>query len=614
MMAQYLSDDCCAKTALPDDLGDAALAGMFADFMVDMAGEGDHACLHHTAFLLLEAQKKGDVCLDLKALSQKPWGQFSGLTPDVHTWCEQLLQTPCVAKKGEDAPMILDGHDLYLYRFWHDEKQVCDAIEKRLKDAVELDEAALEAGLERLFQTQSDDVVDWQKVAAAVAVLHRFAVISGGPGTGKTTSLVKVLALLLEQQPNMRIRLAAPTGKAAARMMASIRRAKGDLQVDDAIRQNIPEDACTLHRLLGFSPRGYKHDQDNPVLLDCLVVDEASMVDLSMMARVLAAIPKHARLILLGDRDQLASVDAGNVLGDITGQSPHKERDIVYHHEENQKLAAITHTPLSAMPQADENMPNVINSIALLRKSYRFDASGGIGKLAYSVKQGEVEQAWESLQKGDAVLHQYDEDALGQSLEHSLAHYKAYLQQTDVAVALEMLERNRILCALRQGSWGVEGINQEVRRRLLEKPWMDASKDAHGTPIMIRTNDYERQLFNGDTGLIWKTAKGLQAHFTHVDGEGLKIYPLHMLPAYDPCWAMTVHQSQGSEFEHVALILPPEEQARSVLNRTLFYTAITRAKSTFQVCGSRASIFRAVKTYELRKTGLAKKLGWSMDI
>jgi len=356
------------------------------------------------------------------------------------------------------------------------------------------------------------------------------------------------------------------------------------------------------------------------------VVDEASMIDLSMMARLLAALPKDARLILLGDRDQLSSVDAGNVLGDITGHTSQRGHNIVYNLETTQALADITHTALSALPTPNENTPAIAHSIALLRTSYRFNEHSGIGQLAKLVNAGNpknAKQAWQLLQNEDeSSIQQYDVEDFTQSLEQAVARYASYLQQENVSKALEVLEESRILCALRQGQWGVDGINQEIQRRLVENRLMSANQDAHGTPIIIRANDYERQLFNGDIGLIWQEGDELKAFFPNIDAKDdvlgddkdssntLKSLPIHMLPDYQPCWAMTVHQSQGSEFNHVLLMLPPEELNHAVLSKELFYTAITRAKASFQVCGSKASIQKTINTHVSRNTGLAKRLGW----
>jgi len=399
---------------------------------------------------------------------------------------------------------------------------------------------------------------------------------------------------------DMRIRLAAPTGKAAARMMDAIREAKPYIKTSDAIRQRIPEEATTLHRLLGFSPRGYRHHQGNPILLDCLVIDEASMVDLPMMARVLDALPPQARIILLGDRDQLSSVDAGNVLGDITGHG----NMLAYSPNMAKTLAHDTDTDIKHIPQQAEAVC-IQDGIALLRKSYRF--SGAIAALAQHINQGNAQKVLTILHEPSDILHWNAEGELNAMLEMAAEQYKKYLSCDDVQKALESFESCRVLCAVRQGNEGVEAINREMQQRLLGD--MEAGKAVHGMPIMIRNNHYDLGLFNGDTGLIWKLDGRLQACFFDVSGE-VRFFPMHSLPHYEPCWAMTVHKSQGSEFEHVFLILPSQEGEHHVLSRELFYTAITRSKKAFYLHGRAETIVAAVKHRVQRNTGLANRLGW----
>ncbi|MDQ6990682.1 MAG: exodeoxyribonuclease V subunit alpha [Mariprofundaceae bacterium] len=584
------------------------LAEMFADFMVKMAGGDTHDLLYQTAFSLSKHDEQGHVCLNLKHLAQKPWHDGSGFAPDMETWRTFLLQTPCVVDAGDNAPMILDGDLLYFQRFWSAEKHVADALLTRLKKPINLDERGLKEGLTRLFAKntlKNNEKMDWQKIAAALAVRQRFSVISGGPGTGKTTSLVKVLALLLEQNEDMRIRLAAPTGKAAARMMASIRSAKQNISTDDTIRRCIPEEAATLHRLLGFSPRGYRHHHDNPLLLDCLVIDEASMIDLPIMARVLDAIPQDARLILLGDRDQLSSVDAGNILGDITGHG----QAHAYSPDMAQKLANDSQSNIKYIPHQASASP-IQDSIALLHDSYRF--TGPIADLATAVNQGDDVSVFQILQsdssmKDSTCVHWQADSDLNVILEAAAKHYKKYLQCTDVQEALACFETCRILCAVRQGNEGVETINRLMQQHLLGD--MEAGKAVHGMPIMILHNHHELGLFNGDTGLLWNIDGSLQACFFDVSGEA-RFFPLYSLPHYEPCWAMTVHKSQGSEFEHVFLILPSQEGSHHILGRELFYTAITRSKQSFHLHASAENIRTSVKQRILRTTGLKKRLGW----
>ncbi|MGH6830416.1 MAG: AAA family ATPase, partial [Methylocella sp.] len=307
--------------------GLSALSYFFARFIAAEYRLAEDNLAVLSAAWVSERNQEGDTCIDLHDFAGKPLfeADFGAATrsfeaPDYGEWREFLESQPWIGKAGDLAPLIFEAPRLYLGRFWHYEHRICESIRTRLETQPALDEALLKEGLERLFPTVGEaDEPDWQKVACAIAVCRRLAILSGGPGTGKTTTLVKVLALLIEQNPKLRIGLAAPTGKAAARMVESIRERKQQIRVDGPISARIPDQASTLHRLLEYDGYRFRIDRDNPLVLDCLVIDEASMVDLSLMARLVDALPDRARLILLGDRDQLASVEAGNVLADLCG-------------------------------------------------------------------------------------------------------------------------------------------------------------------------------------------------------------------------------------------------------------------------------------------------------
>jgi len=585
----------------------SSLSLLFSRFIAEKAGLDEGSVLVKTAAWLSGVQESGDVCLDLALHAGNPWPDRNGLIPDLGDWCRELINSVCVGHPGEHAPMILDGDRLYLNRFWNYEERVASAIKSRMQTTVSVEHEELKKGLDRLFDKDRDGAsVNWQKLAAALAVTRHFSVISGGPGTGKTSSLVKVLALLLEQHPDMHIRMAAPTGKAAARMMESIRRAKSTLNVVDAISASIPDEASTLHRLLGYSPRGYRHNSANPLVLDCLVIDEASMVDLPMMARLLDALPESAQLILLGDRDQLASVDAGNVLGDVTGHG----HEIEYRPETAALLASLTGTDLNLLP-ANPNAPVVADAIALLRKSYRFDENSGIGNLARYINTGTADQAiaWLSDQSNDE-LSWVPDMALSTLIEHIVESYVPYLQESDIGNALELFEKQRVLCAVRQGPFGMETVNQEIAARLRSRGLLAGGEVVAGMPIMVTGNNYELNLFNGDVGLLWRNQDGqLKAWFRN-GGHELRDIPAQSLPQYELSWAMTVHKSQGSEFDHVVVILPEGDTGRVVLTRELLYTAVTRAKHQFTLFSSRDAVKCAMAQTVQRSTGLAFRLQW----
>jgi exodeoxyribonuclease V alpha subunit len=609
------------------------LSYFFAQFITRQAGEPEDGVLGCTAALLSERSQQGDVCIELSRFSGQRFFP-SEITsapslpaiPDALQWREFLRKSSCIGIPGQMAPLILDGDRLYLFRFWSYEEQVAKALLARSMRVDDINVSTLKNGLQRLFPEQaiSGEERDWQKLASALAVSNRFAVISGGPGTGKTTTLVKVLALLLEQNPTLQIRLAAPTGKAAARMVESIRSRKHETLMSDDIRDLIPESASTLHRLLSYDGRRFRYNSSNPLIMDCLVIDEASMIDLTMMARLFAAMPAHTRLILLGDRDQLASVEAGNVMGDITGHG----REISYSDPQQEFLATLTG---AAMPAVSTELispratGNPVDSIALLRTSYRFHRDSGIGRLAKLVNQGLGEAAMALLMDEQSTLSVHLETVdfakelnwLGGSsdrldsraLEWALGHYTEYLQQADVRLALEVFNRSRVLCAMHAGELGEGEFNRRVEERLSAKGLLHGADLCHGKPVMITVNDYELELFNGDIGLLWRDVNGeLRAWFPQINGE-LRDIAATSLPRHSPAWALTVHKSQGSEFDEVLLVLP-QDDTNPLLSRELIYTGITRAKKKVIVHGKESAFITGCKNQVQRSSGLAEKLGW----
>ncbi|MDX8397420.1 MAG: exodeoxyribonuclease V subunit alpha [Mariprofundaceae bacterium] len=582
-----------------------ALSKFFARFIAQQGDENMQSVLARSAAWLVQLQVEGHVCLDLNQCAESLWPDGDTYSHKLNDWREALLSSPCVGLPGAHAPMILDQQRLYLSRFWNYEDIVSRVLESYLHSAPVLDEVKLQNGLQRLFDySKPDKEINWQMVAAALAVSRQFSVISGGPGTGKTTSLVKVLALLLEQQADMKIRIAAPTGKAAARMVESIRAAKSVIDTDECTRSNIPDQASTLHRLLGYSPRGYKHDKHYPLMLDCLVIDEASMLDLPMMARLLEALPAHARLILLGDRDQLASVDAGNVLGDITGHG----HEISYGKNTITQLARLTGLDEVCLPLNDQ-APEIANSIALLRKSYRFKSDGGIGKLAADVNSGDAQAALATFKSAEGDELNWRQGAtLTALIERLVQSFSTYLKEPDVTVAMGLFEKLRVLCAVRKGPVGVESINHAIASGLIAAGLLNSGDAVHGMPILVTSNNYELDLFNGDIGLLWRNEEGqLRAYFRQ-QGDQLRDIPAQSITQYEAAWAMTVHKSQGSEFDAVTLILP--EEGHQLLTRELLYTAITRARKQFSLHANKAVIEMTIAQTVNRSTGLSSRLKW----
>lgn len=474
------------------------------------------------------------------------------------------------------------------------------AIDNLLTGAVRFDELQ---PLDEMVPTRA--CLNWQKVAAAVALSRRFSVISGGPGTGKTTTVTKLLAALVtESQQPLTIKLVAPTGKAAARLTESIGQAVTSLAVAPDIKAMIPTESSTLHRLLGYVPNQveFRHNRQNPLHLDVLVVDEASMIDLPMMARLLDALPEHARLILLGDKDQLASVEAGAVLGDICSFVARG-----YSAQQAQKLSQLTGYHLSQGRGSNA----ISDSLCMLQKSYRFDARSGIGQLAKAINIGnsyQVEKVWQSG-FSDIHFHEFSEASYQAMITMVVNDYRAYLghikDSSDPKTVLKAFATSRLLCAVREGDFGVIGLNQRVEKALIQGQLIQTAADELwyiGRPIMIAQNDHGLGLYNGDVGIaMLDDSNKLRVYFEMADGKVRGVLP-SQLPKHETVFAMTIHKSQGSEFEHTILALPKEFSP--ILNRELIYTGVTRAKKRLDLYGSQAVVSRAVQVKTERASGL----------
>jgi exodeoxyribonuclease V alpha subunit len=516
-----------------------------------------------------------------------------------------------VVEEQAGQPLTVFAGRLYLSRYFRFEQQVAGWLQQAsLPIATSADTPELAQQLRQLFTSQID--VDWQAVAVATACDGRFTLISGGPGTGKTTTVTKLLALLVAQseQPLL-IRLAAPTGKAAARLTESIAKAKTELtgQVNAAWLAGIPTQASTLHRLLGVIPGlpEFRHNGQNPLPLDVLVVDEASMIDLPMMARLLVALPPQARLILLGDKDQLASVEAGAVLGDICqfvaqGVSSQQAQQL----QQRTGYELQNYVQPAGHPLRDR--------LCLLRKSYRFAADSGIGKLAEAVNNGDVKAAhavWAQDYR-DIRLHS-DEQRLEMAISVAAKGYHAYLAKLAEPItsenAIDLLKafnQIRLLCALHDGPWGINGMNQAIGQRLQAQGKLQMSGEWFaGRPVMITENEYGLGLYNGDIGIAASDGERLRVWFVLPDGKAHGFLPSR-LPAHDTAWAMTVHKSQGSEFTHTLLLLPPE--VNPLLTRELLYTGITRAREQLDLFATPEMLALMVRKQTERYSGLGAML------
>ncbi|MCA9548359.1 MAG: exodeoxyribonuclease V subunit alpha, partial [Myxococcales bacterium] len=535
------------------------LGHRFAQAMGRLAGESDGEVLLACA-LAAEAPLHGDVCLDFNALAAQLAARGEGHalpedTPDPEAWRARVATSPLAT--GGGAPLVLSGGRLYLARYHQHQSRLAHAVAERAGRTLQpADPAALRLGLQALFPdaASATDGVDRQQLAALVACLHPFAVITGGPGTGKTTTVVRLLALLLGEARAgampwpPRIALLAPTGKAAARMTEAVRRQIASLPVDEAIRQALPTEAATLHRALGARPDRVKlrHDARNPLTADVVVVDEASMVDLAMMARLFDALRPGSRLILLGDRDQLASVEAGSVLGDLCAE------------RERFSPAAATRIAryLGPLPQAlvdPAGAPGVGDTTVNLVRTWRFDPGSDLGALAAAVNAGQPEPVLALLadpaRKAISRAEPEPGDPVGGLRARAVAGYKPLATATDPAAALEALGHFRVLCAHRGGPLGVRAVGQRIERWLAQAGLIHPEAPFYaGRPVMVLRNDYAIGLFNGDVGVTLPGPEGPRVWFPQAHGDPRPIAPAR-LPPHETVYATTVHKAQGSEFE-----------------------------------------------------------------
>ncbi len=566
----------------------------------------------------------GHVCLPLDRPDAFPLQIDPALIPAPENWADILLTTPVVGRPGATTPLILDEQNrLYLYRYFRYEQQIATDLRKRAAGTMDVDGPRARQLLTDLFPGTQEP--NDQKTAAALALLKPLLVISGGPGTGKTHTVARILALIqaLDQGTNprttptntknrkkykstksLRIGLAAPTGKAAARLEESIRRAKESIPA--GLAENIPEQAQTLHRLLGYHPdaNDFRYTKKNPLHLDLLVLDEASMIDVVLMAHLLQALPETAQLILLGDRNQLASVEAGSLFSDLCGTG-----EPAWSPPLCARLSELTGTKNL---QQVATVPAMADSVVLLRTSYRFQTGSGIGSLAAAVNKG-------SLEEVDRVSATNFPDLDVQFLaghkrrqwlqERIIQGFQDMVTAPSLEAAFSAMEQFRLLCAVRKGTSGVEGVNELAEQTLHQAGLITPDTGWYqGKPIIIRRNQYEMQLFNGDTGLLWQDEEGrLRAWFKRPDNRLHSFTPAR-LPDHDTGYAITIHKAQGSEFDQVLLLLPEEESR--VLSRELLYTGITRARSRLILCSDPSILATAVRRQTRRYSGLKDRL-WS---
>jgi exodeoxyribonuclease V alpha subunit len=622
------------------------LGSAFARFVATLGGPSP--ALIVTSAVLSELEGAGHSCLSLAALAEDPcallgwqtesWQALTegcALPVSAQAWRSALAAcAPVWSVEQSDVgqPLVLDGERLYLRRYWRGEADIAARLLFRARQACDPDPDLVRVCLDRLFDTPSGtSAPNWQKIACATAMRSHVAVITGGPGTGKTYTAARLLALqfaLADDPERVRIALAAPTGKAAARLKQSIDHALGDLAhkagqlpgragkvLDLAALTQRMGAARTLHNLLGARPdtRVFRHHAGHPLDIDVLIVDEASMIHLEMMAALLDALPMRAVLILLGDKDQLASVEAGAVLGDLcreAEQGGYSPATVSY----------LERASGEAVPAAFRgDLGELAQQTVMLRQSHRF--GGPIGELASAVNTGQAEAAASRLLDAPAgvldwMSHATQLDVLRLAVKGGYDGYLREMHSPDpsnhdawVLRVLQAFDRFRLLCAVREGEWGVAGLNQAIEQRLDAEGLIRRRGEWYsGRPVMVTRNDYGVGVFNGDIGIALPdpVREGvLRVYFQ--EGEQVKGVLSTRLRDVETAYAMTVHKSQGSEFKHTVLVLPPDPVP--VLTRELVYTGITRARERFTLVTPQPGMLAvAIGQRTQRASGLRDRL------
>ncbi len=636
-------DDVGVVRRTPDTLAPFVAAGVLAPADVHAArticrlGGDERDEIQLAVALAVRGPRLGHVCIDLATVRDTvtadedvPVDLDALEWPDPTSWARLLADSPLVAHsddghggsgRGDDQrswPLTVRDGSLYLDRYWRYEQLVAEQLQRRALTAVDgVDTDLLREGLDRLFATDRSDGPSRQRIAAAVSVLRRLAVIAGGPGTGKTYTIARVLTLLHEQRVgrsdrDLRIALVAPTGKAAARMEEEIHDAATRVDTDDRVRAALAAaEASTIHRLLRVHPGNrsrFRHHHDNPLPHDVVVCDETSMVSLALMAKLLDALRPDARVILVGDPEQLASVEAGAVLGDIVGpttgglrMSDPARRSL------EQVVAADLSSDITAAPE-----PGIGDGIAVLTRVHRFEEESGIADLATAIQRGDADATIEVLSSGrhDVRWLQLRADAheergtrpLRELVVGNGREVHAAARAGDAAGALDALDRLRILCAHRRGPRGVTGWVPLVER------WLAQDVDGYdptglwyvGQPVLVTQNDHRLGIFNGDIGVAVAAEEGLAIAF---EGEPQpRLISPTRLEASETVHAMTIHKSQGSQFGDVIVVLP--EAMSPILTRELLYTAITRGRRSATVVGTEDAVRAAVDREVQRASGL----------
>ncbi len=572
------------------------------------------------AYLVSKKLSEGNICFDVQALDNEIENlpNYYKKTIINHT---ALANEPLVATENSPKqPFILHNNRLYLQRYFNYESQILSSIIKMCNAELGVINSRMDALkthnqlIKKLFDTTfKSNQTNWQLVAAISGVLNNFTIITGGPGTGKTTTVAKILAILYAINPNLKVALAAPTGKAASRMAESLKTTITNTT------SNIPENIkanfallqpLTIHRLLGFITNSlyFKHNETNPLNYDVVIVDEASMIDVAQFAKLLNAIGPQTRLILLGDKNQLASVQAGSIFGDLCQAQaklnlfnvPTANFINSFFEDESQHI------------EADNVSKNTLQHtlfqhIIELQFSHRFKNNEGIGLFSKAIIQNNQAQIIDFITANTDAQVAIDTQCNAVFFDDFIAGYEAYIHESDIKMALKKFNKLRVLCAIRQGEQGLYTLNKNIEKYLSHKNLIDTRTEFYKhRPIIITSNNYDLDLFNGDIGIVRPDVDGnLKVWFEDAAGELKSVLP-SLINQAETVYVMTIHKCQGSEFEQVLVVLP-QQQNIAILTRELLYTGITRAKNKVFLQASQAVILQAAQGQVKRTSGIGQR-------
>lgn len=573
---------------------------------------------------LTQRMLNGHVCLDL---NQHEWLEQEGI--DIKEITSALEQSVWVAKDDQDIkPFVLYNNRLYTHRNFTYETIFLESIRQFIRyESIQSQVEALmnykEVILRTLFPHNGEESTNWQLVACVCSFIHRFSMITGGPGTGKTTTVSRLLMLYLLQNPEYTIRLAAPTGKAASRMKESLGQSRYSLPEG---QQDIPEEllhklesleASTIHSLLGYRRNSihFKHHRERPIDADILVVDESSMIDIALFKKLLEAIdPQRTRLILLGDKNQLASVEAGSLFGDLCAGAG-------LLNQFNDNYRSLMKAMGTELPESKPNVKHTLltHHVVELQKSYRFSDSKGIGRFSKAIMNNDKELLRDFIHhrivdEQIAIVSPEQTEVLENFVENLL---QAYIHEEDVLKALQQINKYKIICATREGENGVYELNARVAQSLRNSDTKVAEYPSTtlfpNQVIMVNKNQPELGIYNGDIGLIREEEQDergkrkLYAYFPSAEKGVLKILPAR-ISEWESAFAITIHKSQGSEFDEVLICLPKKEGSQ-LLTRELVYTAVTRAKRKVILMGAEEIILKSAEREVQRISGIRERLG-----